>query len=152
MAIREFSGEARLTAGAIETGSLQLTINAGSLAEAGPGFSDADRKKIDHDIHEKALEVSKYPQIVFKSTVVSAKKVGEGQYQVRIVGALTLHGVTKPVEIPANVAFHGNTVTARGEFTIRHTDYRIERLSAAAGTVKAGDEITLTFTLVAAKT
>src|SRR5205085_1444558 len=55
VAIREFSGEARLTAGAIETGSLQLTINAGSLAEAGPGFSDADRKKIDHDIHEKAL-------------------------------------------------------------------------------------------------
>jgi len=68
------------------------------------------------------------------------------------VGALTLHGVTKPVEIPANVAFHGNTVTARGEFTIRHGDYRIERLSAAAGTVKAGDEITLSFTLVVAKT
>jgi len=79
VAIREFSGEARLTPGALETGSLQVTINAGSLAEAGPAFSDADRKKIDHDIHEQALELSKYPQIVFSSTSVSAKKLGEGQ-------------------------------------------------------------------------
>lgn len=39
------------------------------------------------------FDVEKFPTMTFKS--VSVKKTGEGEY--RVTGALTLHGVTKPV-------------------------------------------------------
>ena len=151
IAIRDFTGEAHVTPGTIEPASLQLTIKAGSLAEAEKGISESDRQKINSSIQEEALETSKYPQIVFKSTNVSAKKTGEGQYHVQINGNLTLHGVTRPIAIPAQVTLKGNTLIARGQFTVRHSDYQIKRLSAGAGTVKAKEEITLSFSVVGSK-
>lgn len=147
IALRDFSGEALAKAGALEKGSLQITIKAASLAETGKDFSDDDRKKIDRDIQHKALEVAKYPEIVFKSTRISAKS----EDQVEIRGNLTLHGVTRSVSVPAKVALQGNRLTARGEFTIRHSDFKIQRLSAAAGTVKAAEEIRLTFEIIGRK-
>ena len=43
------------------------------------------------------FDVAKFPTMTYKST--SFKKVGEGKYIVK--GLLTLHGVTKPVELSA---------------------------------------------------
>lgn len=151
VAIRDFTGEAHITPGAVEPASLQLTIKAGSLVETEQAISEADRQKIDRAINEEALETAKYPQIVFKSTKISAKKTGDGQYQVQINGELTLHGVTRPVAFPAQVTLKGNTLSARGEFTVRHSDYQIKRLSAGGGTVKAKEEIRLSFNIVGSK-
>ena len=53
--------------------------------------------------------------------------------------------------VPTRVMIQEGVLTARGKFTVRHTDYQIERLSAAVGTVKAANEIQLSFMLVARK-
>jgi polyisoprenoid-binding protein YceI len=151
IAIRDFTGEAHVTPDTIQPASLQLTIKAGSLAETEKEINESDRQKIERSIQEEALETAKYPQIIFKSTSVSARKTGEGNYQVQINGSLTLHGVTRPIAIPAQVTLTGNKLTARGQFTVRHSDYQIKRLSAGAGTVKAKEEITLSFNLVGSK-
>jgi polyisoprenoid-binding protein YceI len=151
IALREFSGEAYATAGALDRGSLRLTIRASSLAEVAPGFSEADRKKIDRDVRDKALEVSRFPEITFRSTGLTMKESGDGPAELEIRGELTLHGVTRSVTFPARVELQNDLLTAHGEFTVRHSDYNIERLSAAAGTVKAADDIRLTFEIVARK-
>ena len=151
VAIRDFTGEAQVTPSTLEPGSLQLTINARSLAETEREFSDSDRQKIDQAVRDEALEIAKYPQIVFKSTKLSSKKTGDGQYEVQIDGELTLHGVTRPVTVPAQVSFDGNALTARGQFTVRHSDYQMKRISAGGGTVTAKDEIALSFNVIGVK-
>src|SRR5688500_14354219 len=147
VAMREFAGEARFEPETLNGASLRLEIRADSVAEVGPEFGEEDRRKITRDIHEKALEVSKFPAIVFQSTGLSVQAAD----QVVIRGDLTLHGVTRPVSVPARIQVEGDRLTASGTFTIRHSDFDIERLSAAAGTVKAKDAITLTFQLVGRK-
>lgn len=149
--IRDFSGDAQITPGSVQPASLQLTIKADSLGETEKSFSDSDRQKIDQAIHQEGLETGKYQQIVFSSTSISANKTSEGQYQVQINGNLALHGVTKPITIPAQVTVQGDTVTARGQFTIKHSDYQIKRISAVGGAVTAKDEINLSFNVVARK-
>jgi polyisoprenoid-binding protein YceI len=151
IALREFSGDVTAKPGALDRGSLHLTIQAASLAEVAPGFSEADRKKIDRDLREKALEVSRFPEILFRSTALKVKESGDGPTELEIRGDLTLHGVTRSVTLPARVELQNDVLTAHGEFTVRHSDYNIERLSAAAGAVKASDEIRLTFEIVARK-
>jgi polyisoprenoid-binding protein YceI len=151
VAIRDFTGEAQVTPGTLEPGSLQLTINARSLTETEKEFSDSDRQKIDQAVHDEALEISKYSQIVFKSTKISAKKTGDGQYEVQIDGELTLHGVTRPITVPAQVSLDGNGLKARGQFTVRHSDYQMKRISAGGGTVTAKDEIALSFIVTGVK-
>jgi polyisoprenoid-binding protein YceI len=149
VALREFSGEARLSEDDIESGSLQLSIQAASLHEVGKDFSDEDRTAIDKDIHEQALETSKFPQIAFRSTELRARQIADGEYQIDLRGELTLHGVTRQLTVPARVTVRDGTLTAKGEFTVLHSDYKIRRLSAAVGTVKASDEIRMSFEIVA---
>lgn len=151
IAIRDFSGDVRLVTEAPERSSLRMTIEVASLAEVGKDFSEVDRKAIDKDVRETALEVSKHPQIIFKSTRVIPRSIGETEYQLEIRGTLTLHGVTRPVTVPTRVMLQEGVLLARGKFTVRHSDYQMERLSAAGGTIKAENEIRLSFMLVARK-
>jgi polyisoprenoid-binding protein YceI len=151
VALREFSGDAHFSENDVESGSLRLTIQAASLHEVGKGFSEADRKAIDKDIREQALDVSQYPEIVFKSSDVRATQIAAGDYKIDLRGDLTLHGVTRQLTVPTRVTLRDGTLTARGEFSVLHSEYKIRRLSAAAGTVKASDEIRMAFEIVARK-
>lgn len=145
VAIREFAGEVRHPPDAPERSSLRMTIEAATLAETGPAFSEEDRRSIDRDIREKVLETSRYPQIVFRSTRILRK--GAGRFEIR--GILALHGFSRNVTVPTEVTVEGDVLTARGKFSIRHSEFGMERLSAVGGTIKATDEIRLSFELLA---
>ena len=134
-----------------ERSSLQITIEAASLSEVGKDFSEADCKAIDKDVRERALEVSKHPQIVFRSTRVVPRKISENEYLLEIRGSLALHGVTRPVTIPTRMTLRNGVLMARGSFTVRHSDYEMERLSAAGGTIKAENDIRMSFMIVGRK-
>src|SRR4030095_1013440 len=96
-----------------------------------------------------ALETSRFPEVVLRSRSVTVKEAGDHQYEASISGALPLHGVTRPISFPAKVRVEGNSLRASGAFTILHDTYGIKRLSAAGGTIKAKDEIELSFDIVA---
>jgi polyisoprenoid-binding protein YceI len=146
------SGDVQLTPEKIEPASLNIIARAATASEVNKEFNDSDRQKINDSIRGEALEAAKHQEIIFKSTRVSVTKTGEGQYRAQIQGDLTLHGVTRPVEISAaQVVLKGATLHASGEFQIRHSDYQIKRISAAGGAVKASEEIRLTFEIVAQK-
>lgn len=149
VAIREFGGEVRVGSGMAGPTSITMKIVAGSLAEVGKEFSEKDRQKIDRDVRGEALETSRYPDIVFESRDVSLRRVAQDRYQAAIEGDLSLRGVTRTVSFPADVRIEGDVLRARGEFTILHGDYRLKRLSAAGGTIKASEEIRLSFDIQA---
>jgi len=149
IAIDDFSGDLHLTPGSLELVLLQMTIKAGSLAEVDKEFDEKDRQEINKTMREEVLDTRKYPDIVFKSTGVSAKKVGEGEYQVMISGTLNLHGVTRNRQIEAKVTISDNTLRAQGEFPLQHSDYNLKRISVAGGAVKVKEELQLAFNIVA---
>ena len=151
VALRDFSGDARFDPDRPDQGSLRLAIRSASLEEASRDFSAEDRKAITREIHDKALEVSRFPEILFQSTGLTATRKGDAECQIVLRGTLTLHGETRRVSIPVRLRLDGDRFIADGTFQVRHSDYGIARLSAAAGTVKAKDEITLSFHLVGGK-
>ena len=150
IAIKDFSGEALVTPDSIEPASLRLVIKADSLAVTDK-VSEKDRKEIESTMRTEVLETATYPEIVFQSTSINASRTGEGQYQSKIWGNLTLHGVTHSGLIFANVTLSGNGLRARGEFPLLQTDYKIKPVSVAAGTVKVKDELKFSFDIVASK-
>lgn len=148
IAIRGFTGEAMLTRGNIEPASLQIRIMADSLFVI-DNVKDDDRLKIEHDMREKVLETAKYPEIVFKSTKVTASKRDDGGYEITIWGDLTLHGATRAVRIEAQMTLNDTALRAKGEFSLGQKDYGIKPISVAAGTVKVKNELKLSFDIVA---
>ena len=148
IAIRDFSGEAIITPGSLSPASLQLTIKADSLSVTDK-VSDKDRDEIQTTMRNNVLETGQYPEVVFKTTDVSANKTAEGQYRVRISGDLTLHGATRPISFNGNIEFSAGALRAKGEFALKQTDYKITPVSAAGGTVKVKDELKFSFDIVA---
>lgn len=148
IAIRDLGGEADFTYGTVEPASLRITIKADSLAVTDK-ISESDRQKIQGTMRDDVLEVSKYPEIVFKSSGISATKSGEGQYQARIGGELTLHGVTRPLTINAQLEFGDKTLRAKGAFALKQSSFDIKPVSVAGGTIKVKDELKFTFDIVA---
>ena len=69
-----------------ESSSVEITIDSGSI-DTGDAQRDAHLSSPDF------LEVEKYPTIGFKSTKI--EDLGEGK--LRVLGDLTIHGVTRPV-------------------------------------------------------
>jgi polyisoprenoid-binding protein YceI len=148
IAVRAFSGEAQLTPGMSSPASLQMTIRADSLAETRDVFTEQEKQIINKELHEIVLETAKYPEITFRSTDVTGNLSG-GQFEAKIGGDLTLHGVTRHIVIPAQVTLGGDTLRARGEFTVKRGDYKVKATSAAHGLVRVRDKLKFTFDIVA---
>lgn len=148
IAIRDFSGEADFTYGTVQPASLRITIKAGSLSLTDK-VSSADRQKIEGTMRDEVLEITKYPDIVFKSSGVAANKSGDGQYQARISGELNLHGVTRPLTINAQLEFGDKTLRARGGFAVKLSSFDIKPVSVGGGTIKVKDELKFSFDIVA---
>ena len=150
IAIRGFGGDARFVPGTLDEASLLMLVQADSLAVVG-NVSDKDRREMERAMREDLLEIARYPEIVFMSTSVSASRTGEGQYQARITGKLSLHGVTREHSIDARLMIGDSGLRAQGEFPLRQTDYDIKPVSIAGGTLKLKDELHFSFDIVAGR-
>lgn len=144
IAIRGFGGDARLVAGTFHAASLLVLARADSLAVASK-VSDNDRREIERVMREEVLEADRYPEIVYVSSGIAARREAEDRYRVEIEGKLSLHGVTRNQQIGAAVTLNGPTLRAQGEFSVRQSDYNIKLVSVAAGTLKVKDEVKLSF-------
>ena len=148
LAASDFSGQVDLTPETITPASLHLVVKAASLHETGAAFTDQQKQIIDKELKDIVLLPDQYPDITYQSTNVTAKGLGAGRYDVKINGNLTLHGVTRPVTIPATVTLNGSTLRATGEFSIDRDDYKVKATSAAHGLVRVDDDIKFEFDIV----
>jgi polyisoprenoid-binding protein YceI len=148
IAIRDFAGEAQLTTGSITPASLQITAKAASMVETSSVFTEPQKQIINKELREIVLLPDQYPEIVFKSTNVTGKAAGNNQYDLRIMGDLTLHGVTRPITIPTKVTVTGNELRAQGEFSINRGDFKVKATSAVHGLVRVKDKVKFTFDIV----
>src|SRR5438105_1623360 len=147
IAVRDFTGEVQLAPGASPPAALQMTIRADSLVETRDVFTEQQKQIINKELREIVLETAKYPEITFKSTDVAGALAG-GQFEAKIGGDLTLHGVTRHIVIPAQVTLSGSDLRARGEFTINRSDYNVHATSAVHGLVRVRDKLKFTFDIV----
>jgi polyisoprenoid-binding protein YceI len=73
---------------AAKTGTVDVTIDAASI--------DTGSNQLDSDLRsDKLLDVAKFPTATYKGTSIRF----EGDKPVEVVGTLTLHGVTKPLNL-----------------------------------------------------
>ncbi len=148
ISVRDFDGNTEFTFGTVEPASLQMNIKAASLAIVDK-ISEKDRQKIETTMRDEVLEVSNFPEITFKSSGVTATKTGEGQYQARISGEISLHGVSRPITIASQLEFGDKVLHAKGNFSLKQSNFGIKPVSVAGGTIKVKDEIKFNFDIVA---
>src|SRR6266853_3320728 len=148
VAVREFTGEAQMTPDTLTPASLEITAKTASMEETSSVFTEPQKKIINKELREIVLLPDQYPDIVFRSTNVNGKAIGNGQYDLKITGDLTLHGMTRQITIPTKVTVAGNDLRAQGEFSVNRSDFKVKATSAAHGLVRVRNKIKFTFDIV----
>lgn len=140
------SGELRFDADQLR-GSVGVRILADAIALQG-GKSEKDRRDIERTLKDRVLEVMKFREITFESREVRVRRANAG-YDADVAGSLTLHGVTRPLDLKAKLTRTGPLVRAFGDFALRLSDFAIEQVTVAGGALKVKDEIKATFDITA---
>lgn len=144
------AGEIRLDRQQPQAAEIRLEFDASALKVTGEGEPAEDVPEVQRTmLGEKVLDARRYPKIVFRSRRVDIRSREDPQIRLRVSGDLTLHGVTRPIEVPVDVKQSATNLTAVGRFTIKQTDFGIQPVSAGLGTVKVKDELTVQVMLAA---
>jgi polyisoprenoid-binding protein YceI len=93
-----------------------------------------------HNMLVKVLDAERYPYVE-----VRAEGGSDGLLQADI----TLHGVTRRYTIPATLAANAAGITARGELTLKQSDFGITPFSVLGGALAVQDQLELRFELSA---
>lgn len=148
--VKAFTGKIVVPESGASGGSLELDVDATSLAVLDKKPSEEDKKKIYNSMHNEVLESAKHTKINFKSvSVADLKQTGGDSYSLTLNGDLTLHGVTKRIALPVSLTINAQQLRAVGKYTLRQTDYGIKPYSAAGGTIKVKNDIVVNFNIVA---
>ncbi len=105
----------------LRSGTLQFSVLI-------KGFEFENEEMQEH-FNQDYLESDKYPKSEFKGQVGNNSTFDfkkENSYPVSIAGKLTIHGVTKDVQLNGNIKVEGNTLIANSSFNIEVADYNIK--------------------------
>ncbi len=133
----------------IARSTVSLDIDAASLRVTGKGDPPSDVPEVQRVmLGDRVLDVARFPAVAFRSRRVSRTAgTATAPTRLKIDGDLTLHGVTHPVTVTPDVSIAPDGLTARGRFTIRQTDFGIQPVTAAGGTVRVRDAVDIVFEL-----
>ncbi len=109
------------------------------------GTTDESTKKqvTDNMLGSSVLNAKRFPTASFE--VTSARPTGQtgsqGLPTYELTGQFTLHGVTRPLRILANVEQARGWLHLRGAFAIKQSDYGITPFSKAFGAIGVANEL-----------
>jgi polyisoprenoid-binding protein YceI len=121
----------------------QLTVDEASLRHEAGLTTEPTQEAIDGtrtNMLTKVLDAERFPVVR-----VHVDRAGGG----KLNAAITLHGVTRTVGIPATVGVDAGTITASGALSLRQTDFGITPLSVGGGLLSVDDTMELRFRIVA---
>jgi len=131
--------------GAMSLTDASFTVDMTSLA--------SDRPMRDNRLRRDGIETDVYPTSTFKLTQPVALPAGATSgtpFDVTLHGDLTLHGVTKTVDIPAKAQLNGGQIQVVGSLSFPFSDYQINAPNIG-GFVAVQDQGTLEFQVNLAK-
>jgi polyisoprenoid-binding protein YceI len=95
-------------------------------------------------LRAEVLDVARFPDV----TVRAGGLGGNWQDPVALAD-VTLKGVTRRIEVPFDLSDAGGTLTARGSFRLRQSEFGMVPFSVAGGAIQVADEVVLGFEIVA---
>ena len=141
----DFTGTTRTVTGQL-TGAPDISSVRGWVEAPVQSLKTGDRKR-DKDLN-KSMESSKYPNLRFDLNRIAATKSAGDSVPVTLQGTLTIHGVTRRVELPGTIGFKGATARVHSDFPLNLKDYGIGGLSKMLGMLKMHENIEVHVDLV----
>ena len=131
----------------VETSAATTTLTAASLSVDMTSLA-SDKSMRDNRLRREGLETDAFPTATFVLTapveVPAAALTGTGS-DITLTGDLTVHGLTKSVQIPAQAQLVNGTIQVAGSLTFPLSDYAIVAPNIGGVIVSIAEDGTLEF-------
>ena len=131
----------------VESDGTTTTLTAADLTVDMTSLT-SDESRRDNRLRREGLETDTFPTATFTLTApveVPAAALAGTASDVTLTGDLTLHGVTKSVQIPAQAQLVDGTIQVAGSITFPLSDYGIVAPNIGGFIVSIADDGTLEF-------
>jgi polyisoprenoid-binding protein YceI len=136
------------------TGSITVEANGDGARLTGGTLTvdtttiTSDESRRDNRLRSEGLQTDQYPTATFTVTQpvdVPASALAGTATDITLTGDLTLHGVTKSVQIPAQAQLVGDTMQVAGSLAFPLSDYQISPPNVGGFILSISDQGTLEF-------
>jgi polyisoprenoid-binding protein YceI len=84
------------------------------------------KKLMQEHFNENYVESDKYPKSTFNGSYTGNVDITKnGSYPITVKGKITLHGVTKDIEVPATLIVNNGVLTGASSFKLNPKDFNI---------------------------
>jgi hypothetical protein len=84
-----------------------------------------EKSLMQEHFNEKYLESEKFPKATFQGKVEGFDPGKPGEQQVKANGKLSIHGVTREINVPGTMEVSGNKIVMKSKFMVKVADYDI---------------------------
>lgn len=95
--------------------------------------------------NEKYMDSEKFPKSSFQGQITGFSLATTGKQDVRAKGKLTLHGVTREIDVPGTFEAVGNRLALKSKFIIKLSDYNIKIPQLVWQNIAQQVEVTIDF-------
>ncbi|MGC3946619.1 MAG: YceI family protein [Chryseolinea sp.] len=95
--------------------------------------------------NEKYMESETYPKSSFQGKVMGFNANATGTQQVKAVGKLTIHGVTRDIDVPGTIEASSGKLILKAKFLVKLEDYKIVVPQVVWDKIAQQVEVTLDF-------
>ncbi len=106
-----------------------------------------EKSLMQEHFNEKYMETEKFPKSTFQGKLVGYSQEAKGSQPAHAQGKLTIHGVTKDVDIPGTVTYDQNRMILASKFVVLLEDYSIQLPQILWQNIAEAIEVSLEFTL-----
>jgi hypothetical protein len=85
-----------------------------------------DKSLMREHFNEKYMETEKFPKSTFQGKVTGFTVNNTAEQKVKAVGKLTIHGVTKDIDVPGTLHFVNGKALMKSKFMVRLADYNVK--------------------------
>lgn len=106
-----------------------------------------DKSLMQEHFNEKYMESEKFPKATFQGKLSGYTADGSGSQPVVASGKLTIHGVTKDVEVPGTFLKNQQQIVLASKFIVKLEDYKVKIPQLLWKNIAESVEVTVDFTL-----
>lgn len=85
-----------------------------------------EKQLMQEHFNDKYMEALKFPNATFAGKITGFDGARTGVQNVQAAGKLTIHGVTKDVDVPGTIEFNGGRIIVKSAFKATLADYGIK--------------------------
>jgi polyisoprenoid-binding protein YceI len=96
--------------------------------------------------NEKYMNSEKIPKSTFQGTITGFQVGASGVQQAKATGKLTIHGITKDIDVPGTVELANGNVIVKSAFVVKLDDFKIARPQLLWQNIAEQVEVKIEFT------